>query len=93
MSADGWCIRHRDRLHATNDARFACEALVVKRAIETGRLPGPNGCWACPLSENEFQDALREGGVLVASAEAYGGTYTAAGILMSVGSPDKESSS
>ena len=85
MSADGWCARHRDRLHEAKDARLAVETLILKRALETGQRPGVNGCWACPLSENEFQAALREGGTLVAKAQAYGGTYTADGIAIAVG--------
>lgn len=63
---------------------------MVKRALETGQVPGPNGCWACPLSENEFQDALRQGGVLVASAKAYGGTYSTKDVALHVGPSDKD---
>lgn len=85
MSHQGWCLRHQDRLHEAKDARFAAELLVVKRAMQTGQLPGGNGCWACPLSENDFQAALREAGTLVAKTEAYGGTYTAPGIAISIG--------
>lgn len=69
---------------------MVAETLIVKRAIETNQFPGSNGCWACSLSENEFQAALREGGVLTAKAEAYGGTYTADGIAVSLGSNSKE---
>lgn len=88
MSDDGWCLRHRDRLYDAKDARPVAETLIVKRALETGQLPGSNGCWACPLSEDEFQAALREGGTLVAKAEAYGGTYTADGIAVSIGNKE-----
>ncbi|HEY6925016.1 MAG TPA: hypothetical protein VI653_16195 [Steroidobacteraceae bacterium] len=92
MSADGWCDRHRERLLEAKDARLAAETLIVKRALETGQRSGANGCWACPLSENEFQAALREGGTLVAKAEAYGGTYTADGVAISIG-PNKDDAS
>lgn len=92
MSADGWCARHHDRLHEAKDARFAAEMLIVKRAMETGQIPGANGCWACPLSENEFQAAMREGVTLIAKAEAYGGTYTADGIAVAIG-PGKDDAS
>lgn len=85
MSVEGWCSRHRDRLHEAKDVRFAAEALIVARVLETGQRPGSNGCWACPLSENEFQAALREAGTMVAKTEAYGGTYTAPGIAISIG--------
>jgi hypothetical protein len=93
VSVDGWCSRHRDRLLEAKDARLVAETLIVKLVLETGRHPGPNGCWACPLSENEFQGALREGGTLAAKAEAYGGTYTAKGISLSIGSGGKDDAS
>lgn len=64
------------------------EMLIVKKVLQTGQLPGPNGCWACPLSEDEFQAALRDGGPVVAKAEAYGGTYTADGIAVSIGNKE-----
>lgn len=76
MNTDGWCAQHRGRLHEAKDARLAAEALLVRRVLEGGLGPGTNGCWACALSEKDFQDALREGGTLIAKAEAYGGTYT-----------------
>lgn len=92
MSANGWCVRHRERLHEAKDARFAAELLVVKRAMETNQLPGRNGCWACPLSENEFQAAMHEACTLVTKAEVYGGTYTTDGIAVSIGPGKREAS-
>lgn len=85
MSRDSWCDNHRQRLHDAKDARFVSETMIVKQAVEAGRYPGLNGCWACALSENEFQRVLREGGLMVAQAEVYGGTYTANGIALSLG--------
>lgn len=92
MSADGWCARHRERLLEAKDVRLAAETLIVKRVLETGQRPGTNGCWACPLSENEFQAALREGGSLIARAEAYGGTYTTNDVAFAIGPGTKETS-
>lgn len=84
MSDDGWCDRHRDRLHAAKDARAAAETLIVRRVMETGRAP-IGGCWACPLSELEFQDAVHEGTTMISKAEAYGGTYTTPDVSISIG--------
>ena len=61
------------------------ETLIIKRVFETGRSPGLNGCWACPLSEDEFQAALREGCTLITKTEAYGGTYTTDEISIEIG--------
>ncbi len=85
MSHDTWCEDHRRRLSDMKDARFVAETMIVRQVLETGKYAGPQGCWACVLSETEFQAALREGGSMVAQAEAYGGTYTANGIALSLG--------
>lgn len=90
MIENGWCVRHWSHLHEVKDARVAIEPLIVKLLLETGRRPGSNGCWACPLSENEFQAALREGSTLVAKTVAYGGTYTADGIAIAIGPGSEE---
>ncbi len=60
MKVQGWCSQHLDRLHGAKDARLAAELLVVKCALATGRFLGSNGCWACAMSEIEFQAALRD---------------------------------
>ncbi len=70
--------------------RVIAEALIVKRAMETGKFPGSNGCWACPLSEIEFQAVLREASTLAAKTEAYGGTYTAPGVAILVDSGEED---
>lgn len=82
---EGWCAVHRDRLAAVDDARFVVEALITLFVLSAGKQPATTGCWACALTEPEFQELLREGATLVAKAEAFGGTYTAKGIALSLG--------
>lgn len=85
MMRGPWCAAHLQRLHDAKDARFVVETLIVNQVLEAGKYSTLHACWACALSEIEFQAALREGGSMVAQAEAYGGTYTANGIALSLG--------
>lgn len=79
---DGYCDAHRARVSEAGDAKSVAGALIVNKALSTGRFPPDGVCWACALTEPEFQEMLREGAVLVAKAEAYGGTYTTPGLIL-----------
>ena len=84
--SNGWCDSHRERLSTAGDARMVVETLIIKRAMETGCWPpADTGCWVCGVTEDDFQAAMREGVIIHAKAEAFGGTYTAAGIALSLG--------
>lgn len=85
MADDGWCLSHRTRLADVGEPRFACEALVVKRALETGQVPPLNRCWACAISETDFRSALTEGALLLEKTKVQGGTYGVPGLAMSIG--------
>ncbi len=80
-----FCAHHKDRLQESSTTRYIAEALIVRTVINTHRISLVTDCWACPLTEAEFVDVLRESGLLGAKADAYGGRLTTQDFIISSG--------
>jgi len=77
MSSE-WCLRHATRFDESGVPRYIAETLIVQTVLDNNLLDETvkTGCWACAVSEKQFQDAIREAGRLDAETDKLGGTFT-----------------
>lgn len=79
----GFCETHDQRMQEA-DAGPAVVPMILARIIRSGRRP-EDGCWACPLSDEEFQGILTQAALLIEQAKANGGSYTSDEIAIFIG--------
>lgn len=95
-----WCDSHRDRIKESGVPVYIIEALIVQATLATpdfDRVLVKTECWACPISEERFQDCIRQAAVLDAQSDQLGGSFTNENLSISKGGgyaypTDKESS-